>query len=94
MNSVNNVETTNTRADYDMTNKFPQLSIDIERLKCVIDYEISLDADKRDYHLLENSIDEYLRLSGVDVEELEIAAERHMVKLLDRIREVHVSEHK
>lgn len=77
-----------------MTNKFPQLSIDIERLKCVIDHEISLDADKRDYHLLENSIDEYLHVTGVDVEELEIAAERHSVKLLDRIREVHVSEQK
>ena len=77
-----------------MTNKFPQRSIDIERLKCVIDYEISLDADKRDYRLLDNSITEYLRLTGVDVEKLEIAAERHMVKLLDRIREVHVSEHK
>lgn len=67
---------------------------DITHLQSLIAHEISLDADKRDYHLLENSIDEYLRLSGVDVEELEIAAERHMVKLLDRIREVHVSEHK
>ena len=66
----------------------------IERLKCVIDYEISLDADKRDYRLLDNSITEYLRVTGVDVEELEIAAERHVVKLLDRICEVYISENK
>ena len=65
----------------------------VSNLKTIIDYEISLDADKRDYHLLENSIDEYLRLSGVDVEELEIAAERHMVKLLDRIRKHHSEPH-
>ena len=65
----------------------------ITHLQSLIDYEISLDLDKRDYHLLENSIDEYLRVIGVDVEELEIAAERHMVKLLDRIRKHHSEPH-
>jgi len=65
----------------------------VSNLKTIIDHEISLDADKRDYHLLENSIDEYLRLSDVDVEELEIVAERHMVKLLDRIRKHHSEPH-
>lgn len=65
----------------------------VSNLKTIIDYEISLDADKRDYHLLENSIDEYLRLTGVDVEELEIAAERHNIKLLDRICKHHSEPH-
>lgn len=64
----------------------------ITRLKSIIDHEISLEADKRDYHLLEHSIDEYLRATNVNLDELELVAERCMNKLLSRICELYIPD--
>lgn len=59
---------------------------DIKRLKDAIDHEISLDADKRDNNLLESLINEYLRATNVNIEELEVAATRCTDRILSEIR--------
>lgn len=62
---------------------------DITHLQSLISHEISLDADKRDYHLLEKKLNEYFIAINVDIDAL---AEQSRQRIIKHIRKLHEAE--